>query len=543
MKKYLLMGGAVVLTVAILLLIVVQNLNSWAEKKLKEQVAAKSKGLYSLQVGQVEISLLAGSVTLDSLKLIPTTSLWKQMQKKSPAQAPASLSEVTAARVQVRGVPLMKLLFGGDFGIKALHIDQPEWILRQMKKDTTSQPLHQKIGEQFRSMAIKQIEVENGTFRLRKKDSQQSDVFSATRVKVQAKGVQIDSASYQDASRAFYSKELTISLKEAKFFLSDGNYQIRSGSVFLSTEQREISFSTLRLVPLRSAQQMAKKAGEAVTRLKMEVPVLKMRQVDFAAFSKHANVHIGSVFIHKPQVDAYKDGKHFSPKGEGLLPHDFIRKLPFGLNIRKVHVTDMYVFYRELSEKALKTGYVTGGNINLKLTNLTNDKNFISRKKPAVLKVSGYLMGKVFMQATIRLALLNANGYHALEGTIGKGAPAILNPIIEPSMLVSVKSGFLQQGTFRVELTKTAAKGFMQLQYHDFKIELLSKDKEKKQSFGKKIKSFVANQLVLKSESEENGQAPRTGTIDVQRRKERSFLTYWKDCLANGVLSVIGAPI
>jgi hypothetical protein len=143
----------------------------------------------------------------------------------------------------------------------------------------------------------------------------------------------------------------------------------------------------------------------------------------------------------------------------------------------------------------------------------------------------------------VRLPLLDPNGYHSMEGTIGKGYPAILNPMVEPSMFVRVKSGLLQKGAFKVELTKNSAQGSMLLQYDDFKIDLLSKDEEMKKTLGSKLKSLVANKLVLKSESEEDGKAPRSGKIAVKRRVERSFLTYWKDCLANGVLSIIGAPM
>jgi hypothetical protein len=171
-------------------------------------------------------------------------------------------------------------------------------------------------------------------------------------------------------------------------------------------------------------------------------------------------------------------------------------------------------------------------------------------------------MGKASMRVNIRVNLLDKNGYHTVQGWIGKCDPQILNPILEPTVLLSVKSGFLQEGSFQMQVFRNSATGTMQLYYQDFKVDLLSKsestDQEsatadkgnnKKQSFGKKVLSAIANKVLIKSDNKpekeivaepapENGL--RVGKIKVTRRKERSIVTYWIDGLASGVLSSIG---
>ncbi|MBC3539281.1 hypothetical protein ACFSC6_05775 [Rufibacter sediminis] len=542
-KKYLVAGGSVLLVVLVLLLIVSQNLDSWAEEKVKKQVHTQSKGVYELQMAGLDISLLAGSATLDSVRLTPNAAVWQQVQRQSPSQASASLSEVTSSQVQVRGIPFLKLLFGGAFGLSSIHLDNLEWELRKMKEDTSSKPLHEEVGKQFREMAIREIRIKNGTFRYHDSPNRKTPAFSVAGVDLQAEGVQLDSASFRDPDRAYYSKKITASAAQASWVLPDGNYRLKSEKLQASTQAREVTLARLQLLPLRSAAEMSRREGVAVTRFNVQVPAVTMSKVDFGTLFRNSNVYIGTLVVQKPRVQAYKDGRNYPTKGSGLMPHDLVQKLTFGVNIRTTKVRDLYVRYEELAEKAFKTGYVTGSNIDLTLTNLTNDKNLISRKKPAVLRGSGWLMGKAQLQATVRMALLDPNGYHSMEGTIGKGYPAILNPMVEPSMFVRVKSGILQRGSFNIELTNTSAQGSIQLQYDDFKIDLLNKEKERKQGLKSKLKTLVANKLVLKSESEDDGKAPRQGKIQVNRRTERSFLTYWKDCLANGVLSVIGAPM
>ncbi|WP_207432093.1 hypothetical protein [Sabulibacter ruber] len=542
-KKYWLTGGAVVATILVLFWVAASNLDAWAEKKLTEQVSTKSKGVYSLQMKELDITLLAGSAALEAVELIPNDSVWQQLQRKSPGQAPANTFQVKAGRVKVQGISFMKLLFGGPLSVHTLQLDEPEVLLRQMKQDTSSQPLHKKVGEQFKGLAVQEIKIRNGGFRYRPKNNHKADLFTLAGVDIQANGVKLDSASYEDKSRAYYSKAITFTAKEGTFHFPDGNYQLKGKVAKVSTQEKEAVLENVRLIPLRSASEMSRKAKMAVTRFKVQVPAITMKNIDFSNAFRNSALYMSTLVLQKPRVSAFKDGKNFPAKGNGYLPHDLIRQVSFGLNVRRAQVTDMYVHYEQLAEKAFRTGYVTGSNIDLTLTNLTNDRTLVSHKNPAVLKARGLVMGKAVMEATVRLALLDPSGYHSIEGTIGKGNPAILNPIIEPSMFVRVKSGYLQKGSFRLELTKASASGSMQLQYDDFKVDLLNKSEDRKQSLGNKIKSLAANKLVLKSESEKDGKAPREGDIKVKRRAERSFLTYWKDCLANGVLSVIGAPM
>ncbi|MBA9079854.1 hypothetical protein [Rufibacter quisquiliarum] len=535
--------GSILLLVLLALVAIHLYLNPWAEKKLKAQIYQKTHGVYTLYTKSVRVSLLSGSVTIDSLHLKPNLAVWRTLDKQNPAQAAASLADLHAAKLHISGLQFIQLFQEKPQTLTLVELETPVLRLTQMKQDTSPpKPLHEKWGPPFQGLKIGRIRVQNGAVSFKEKPTQKRALYSVAGLSVQGWGVEMDSAAFQDTARAFYMREFTANARETSYYLGNGNYVVKSGAIQADSKTREATLAKLQLVPLRSAAAMSKVIGEAATRLRVQIPAVRMRQVDFHTLSRSSNVHIGAVLVQEPNVSAYKNDNYLPTKKEGKLPHDFIRQLPTGVNIRKVQVKDLYVRYDEIAANAFKPGYVTGSHINFTLTNLTNDRRLMSRKTPAILKVSGLLMGKAFLQATVRLPLLDPSGYHTMQGTIGRGNPAILNPIIEPSMFVSVKSGFLQKGSFAMELTRVSASGSLQLQYDEFQISLLNEEKEKKQSLGKKLKSLVTNKIVLKSESEKDGKAPRHGEIKFQRRRERSFLTYWKDCLANGVLSVIGAP-
>jgi hypothetical protein len=185
--------------------------------------------------------------------------------------------------------------------------------------------------------------------------------------------------------------------------------------------------------------------------------------------------------------------------------------------------------------------------VKLSITNFSNIKPLMSAKTPLVARGSLSIMGQAPMQATLRMNLLDPQGYHTLRGTIGKGRPAILNPFMEPGHLIRVKSGLVHHGDFHMVLTNERATGTMHLTYDDFKVDLLSKEKEggtekprKKQSLGKKVLSLVANKAVLNSNNIPGEGHYKAGRIDTKRRQTASTFTLWIDGLTSGTRSILG---
>jgi hypothetical protein len=169
----------------------------------------------------------------------------------------------------------------------------------------------------------------------------------------------------------------------------------------------------------------------------------------------------------------------------------------------------------------------------------------MSAKTPAVLRGKTLIMGKTPLTATIRYNLLNPGGYHTVQGSIGQGQPEILNPILEQDQLIRVKSGTVQQGKFNMVLTESRVQGTMQLQYENFKIDMLSKpkgdpDKKPRQSLGKKILSVFANKAVLNTDNMPGINGYKEGQINTPHRKNRSVITFWIDGLTSGIRSTVG---
>nr|WP_255594416.1 DUF748 domain-containing protein [Pontibacter sp. HSC-14F20] len=234
------------------------------------------------------------------------------------------------------------------------------------------------------------------------------------------------------------------------------------------------------------------------------------------------------------------DRKNFAVKGTKPLPHDIIQELKTGLTIQKIEVQGMHIRYEELAEEATEKGIITFENLYATISNVTNDKNQMSAKTPAVVEAKTKAYGKAPLAVTIRLNLLDPDGYHTIQGRAGPTDPAVLNPILEPTTFISVKEGRLQKSDFKIELYRNKASGNLNVRYQNFKVDVLTKDENKRQSFAKKLLSKVANKVVIKSDNPEKGEALRAGKIDVVRARNRSVFNYWKDCLVSGFRTAAG---
>ena len=504
------------------------------QRKLETAVQEQTKGLYTLKLYGLETSVPRGQLTVDSLSLKPNYKVWERNASErnadtiSNGKVPAMLFDLRSKSFSVSGVNVVGLLFRKAIKLNALRVQEPVLRITQMREDTTrkKEPLYaalQGIGLQLQAGRIL---IEKGSIRLRQGREAEADLFSVQNLTLQANDLRLDSASYHHHERAYYTRSLALETGKVAYRLPDGTYRLRAGALKANTEDGTLHMSRFEVVPLLRNAQLARKMGEAATTIRMEVPELRFSGVDYPAHSRHSNLVAAHVVLQNPSLSAYQDRKNFKEKSTKALPHDLVQNLNTGFTLSKLEVKGMHIRYEELSPQAIKTGVITFENVYATATNLTNDKDRISPKRPAVVEAKARINGKAPMAVTLRMHLLDPNAHHTLHGTVGPGDPAILNSILEPTTFLSVKEGRLQKSSFAIELNRHRATGNLNVGYQDFKVDVLSKDEEKRQSLGKKILSKAANKFVIKSDNPEKGEELRAGSIAVVRAKNRSVFNY-----------------
>ncbi|WP_026463419.1 hypothetical protein [Adhaeribacter aquaticus] len=526
-------------------------LEPWLQKKLEKTVQEKSQGLYSFKVAQLQTSLLSGTLTLKGITLTPNPNLWQNRKKQNYPNLPPLLVQLKAEAIDFRGLSYLNLLFNKPLELTQISLNKPIIHAMQMAKDTTSQPLHQKLSGPLKNFKLGAFKIREATFSYKKFQDKwhtvELDSFSLT-----VNDIRFDSIAYNDPERQYYAKHIEAYANQSNILLPDAYYRLKTKKVWLNTADKKIELRQVRVVPLYTPAALAKRVGNAVPQLRIWIPLVKFSGADFPNFARLSSLNINSFQVYNPRVQAFMDTKNFKQKQKKPLLHDMVQQVKVNFNLKQCNIHNLFIRYDELAPRATRTGYLTLEKINVSITNFTNDKKYMSAKNPAVLRGEVVVMGEAHVKAVTRVNLLDPQAQHIISGSIGKANPKIINPIIEPAYYVRVKSGTLQKGDFRMTLTRTAVTGTMHLYYDDFKVDLLSKDKsgneeaskergkEKKQTVFKKVLTVFANKIVLNSNNNTLEGKFKEGKINSNRRMNRSFFTFWIDGLTSGVRSTLG---
>ncbi|WP_299822163.1 DUF748 domain-containing protein [uncultured Pontibacter sp.] len=539
---------AIIILLLILSVVSATLFSPWLKNKLETTVHQQTKGVYTLKLHGLDAGILTGSISADSLLLTPVFAAWEKLNTAAKTdtsianEVPRSLLRLAAEETQLKGINLLGIVRGKPLNLNRLQINRPVLILTTMRPDTTNthEPLHVSLQGIAKNLKIGRIDITGGTLAIRESKEAETDVLSLQDFTVKVKDLQLDSTSFQDKSKAYYAQSMEFASGKATYNLPGKAYRLQASALKANTSDGTLNVGNLKLIPLVNNAALAQRKSMAVTSFNIDVPEINISGLDYSLHSRYNNIEAGNMVIKKPSLSAYMDKKNFNPKGEKPLPHDLVQQLKTGLNVRKVTVQDMYIKYEELSPEATEVGAITFQNADATITNITNDKNLMSAKNPAVINFTASINGDAPLSVEARLNLIDPNAYHTLQGTAGPANPATLNSILEPTAFISIKEGKLQRSDFKIELTRNKATGNLNVRYQDFKVDILTKDADKRQSLGKKIISKVANKVVIKSDNPKEGENLRPGKIEVVRAKSNSFLAYWKDCLVSGFRTAAG---
>ncbi|MEJ8756498.1 hypothetical protein WG947_05795 [Pontibacter sp. H259] len=538
----------VLLFVGLSAIVSVLYFSPWLKNKLETTVNTQTKGLYTLKLYGFSASFLGSRIAADSVHIIPDFKAWDKHNRAAgkrnlkDTKAPRTLLNLRTKYFALGGVNFISILQGKALSVNSLKVDMPVVLVTEMRTDTfqVHEPLHKSLQGIAKNLRINHIQLQNGTVRISsRKDDKEAKMY-VENFTIRVDDLRLDSTSYYDETRAYYAKGMAFETGEAGYTLPDGTYRFVVGALKANTADGTLNLGNVKITPLLTYSQMARRERKAISRVRLTIPEINASGVDYKVHSRYNNLIAKLVVIKELKLNAYMDKKNYVQRGYKPLPHDLLQKLKTGLTIKQLEVKQMYARYEELAPEATKTGVITIQDLNASIKNITNDKNLMSGKNPATALVRGSINGNAPLKATIRINLLDPGGRHTLEGTFGPANPVTLNTILEPTAFISIKEGRLLKSDFRIELTGTLATGNLNLRYQNLKVDILSKDEDKRQIFRKKLLSKLANKVVIKSDNPKKGESLRPGPINVVRSKKRSVISYWKDCIVSGFRSAAG---
>jgi hypothetical protein len=413
--------------------------------------------------------------------------------------------------------------------------------VKPVSADTAAaKPFYKTLGGPFLKMKVNCLRLRNADCSYKNDYKEKFNTAALRNFDLQVNKLQLDSTSFFNPDRVFYAAAITAKADSVDLLLENGFYRLQGRSVAANSTAKEIQITNLRLVPVYGPQEMAQRKKRSTAWMKLTMPAVLLKEVNFPAYSRSGKIGIGSVLIENAELISYNDKKNFKEvKEEKLFPQDLVQRLKVGLDIGNIEVRNMYVRFDEFNEKATRPGHIALQGIQATIRNITNDKSKMSARNPTVTRLKLSFKNQGTMQLTSRLNLLDPNCNHSFKGSFGKCDLQVFNSLLEPTFALRIKSGMVKNGRFNMKLNRHSASGDMLLLYDNFKIQLLRSD-GKSQSLGDRITSFFANAFVVKSQNPEDGNPPRRVAVNVTREGNQSFISYWRKCLQTGFMTSVG---
>jgi hypothetical protein len=499
---------------------------------------------YICRLDQVNISSRNRTLSASGIAIVPDTA--DHQARVAQGKAEHLLFGLQAKKLEVSDIDIIESYQNKDLKINTITLQRPEVIIYQDKsvererKPAGTNPLQGMSGILDR-MSVNDIAITEGRFTLHmlEQHARQSQVIE--NVTVNLVNIQVDSLEATDPNRSFYAEEIRLLVKDYTYYMPDSLYLLKVGELYTSSLHGQATFKNLRMQPRHSKANFMQKVKYRTERMDVTIGIVDMKGADLKLLFNEQKLHASDIKISNAQLNLFRDNR--KPLNENRRPqllHKSLKETPLELDLQKVSLSNIHLQYEEIAENGKDPGKVTVEKLQGTLHNVSNRKDKI--KKGLVMKwdIQGYLMGKAKIDAVFKFPMNDPAHNYSLTGTMAAIQATELNQVLEPVAFIKLEEGDIQKAEFAVFANDDYAYGDMRLYYKGLKVRVLEREPgQKKVPIKADAASFLANNLLIKSDNPPRNRPMRLGDITLERDKQRSMIYHLVHSLLDGVRSSI----
>lgn len=518
-------------------------------EKIKDGVYNGSQKLYRVDFKDIHLNLITGSAILDSVTLIPDTTVFNQL--KGLNLAPANLFQIKLARLQISRVGVFTAYFKKRISMSSIVMDRPSINILHYnvvkKTDTAAdeRSLYQLMSKTLKSIHVKVIKIVDADFDYIN-GATSKPLNSIRHLNINIKDLLIDSLSKFDTTRFYYTKDIGFELTGYKSTGKDKMYTMKIDTVTGSVKDKSIRVKGLQMIPLYPDLEFSRKYKYGKDRYDLKFNEIALAGVDFTKLSVEGNLYArilkmgpakAGIFVNRelPPPPNFDKAHNF--------PHIALKRLPIQTIIDTVKLTNIDVAYTEYNPITQKRGTIYFQNLSGNILNLTNDSLQLAKNNHAVANLTALVMKTSRIRVAINFNLTDKNASFTYKGNVAAMNMMVLNPMAKNMGLVEIESGQMQGTDFDIQANVNGASGIVHFYYKDLKIKLLKEGENGGIGKKKGFLSFLANSLLIENANPSKGEAPRTARITFERTPAASFFNLlWKGVFV-GMRETVGLGI
>lgn len=517
--------------------------------KIKEGVQHGSRGLYRIDFQDINLNLLTGTASLDSVHLIPDTAVFRQLKLQN--DAPRHLFDIRLAKLQLNRVGILTAYFKKQIAMNSIVLDHPSINIIQhnirKKADTAGQgkTLYELISKSLKSIQVKSIRIVDAD--LDYINGANGKVLNSVKhLHINVKDLLIDSLSQYDTTRFYHTRDINFLLTEYRSTGKDKMYSMKVDTIRGSAAGRNLVVKGFQMIPLHPDLAFTRKYSYGKDRYDLKFNEISFAGVDFAKLNTDGDFYARSLKIGPAKAGIFVNRELPPPPGLNKVrnfPHVALKRLPVPSVIDTVILDNIDVAYTEYNPISQKRGTIYFENLAGRITNLTNDSLRLAENHHAVAQLHAMVMKTSRIDVKIDFDLTAKDAAFSYKGEVGPMNMQVLNPVAKDMGLVEIERGKMQSASFDIKANASGSTGLVHFNYTDLKIKLLKEGEDGAPIKEKGLLSFLANELLIKDQNPSKGEPARTARINFQRTPAASFFNLlWKSFFI-GMREIVGIGI
>lgn len=396
--------------------------------------------------------------------------------------------------------------------------------------------IHQIFSDQFKGIAIGNIEITDASFKFATFDHPDIPTFALDSVSLAIHDVKIDPSTLENPIPISFS-DIDIQSRIITFNNIE-NYTISSSGINICINDSTVSFDDFKLTHKFSRDEFSQRLKYENDVFTISSDSIKLTGFDINELKIKKLLSLNSIEISKPNIEIYRD-KRVTDQPDKFKPliGSMIKKIPIDIFINTISISNAKLKYLEQAEQSNKPGSVFFDPLFISIYNITNVTEKINFQPILEADISGKLMGQGDIDVKIRFDLASSNDQFAVNGHMGPVDATVINSVTENLLSIKVKSGDIHEVKFNFNANDNNSIGSSEIIYENLKVEVLKAKEGKK--YG--TLSFLANNLIRKTNL--RGQPKyKMGTIYFERNKSKALPNYLWKSFQSGLISIM-APM
>lgn len=442
--------------------------------------------------------------------------------------------ELTIPTLSLNGFDMDKAYRNDQFFFESIVINKPSFRFFNNTKDSTRfNPFKVNLYSHFESFsdvfAAKLVNVNNADIRVIK-DGREKLQENLT---LNLNNVRIDKNPTQGFMHA-----VDFSFKIPQISRQGKLYQYRIGETSYSSKTNRFTAKNIQFIPKYSKEKYQQQVGFQSDYFSGKIDSISILRPDVRLWFEKNEIAGRYLSVNSLNLSAYRDKRvPFDESRRPKMIQDLIKSIRYPFLIDSMALTNSAIHYIEQPVLGDSAGRIRFSQVNVRIKPFTNKKSTTGTIPDFNLKGSASIMDSCQLNVKMNFRMNSQDNLFSAEGNIQPFNMTVVNPVLEPLAMVSLRSGHVDRFDFSFSGDRTSSKGQLFFGYNDLKISVF----EMKNGNAKEAKfaSFLANSLMLRSKNP-RGKELLPDEISFVRDQKRSDLNYWWKSIFSGIRNTLG---